>query len=103
MIVVEVELNQSKRKLMKKVLLISALYAQVAHNKESRELIHEIALVDLARAMGLPDHEPLHIIAAKFDNMLAELDWSLSLKKKDGKLSWTFCNCGKEGCDGHDL
>ena len=103
MTVVQVELNQTKRKLMTKVLLTSALYAQLAHSKESRELFHEIALVDLARAIGLPDHEPLHIVASKFDDMLSDLDWTLNLKKKDGALSWKFCNCGKEDCGGHDL
>ena len=35
MIVAEVELNPTKRKLMTKVLLTSALYAQLAHSKAS--------------------------------------------------------------------
>jgi len=41
MIVIEVDIDKDKSdvKLMKKVLLVTALYAQVSHTKEARQLV----------------------------------------------------------------
>jgi hypothetical protein len=97
------ELDKKKITLMKKVFLTTAIYAQVAHSPETRELVGEISLVDLAKALGIKDHKALRVPAHMFDGMLDELDWKFSVEKKDGQLSWRFCNCGKEGCQGHDL
>ena len=102
-IVIEVARDSKKLALTKKVLLVTALYAQVAHSPETRHLVGEITLIDLARALGIDDHDQLRRAAQMFDDMLAERDWTFSVKKQDGKLTWAFCNCGEEGCQGHDL
>ncbi len=105
MIVIEVDIDKDKSdvKLMKKVLLVTALYAQVSHTKEARQLVGEITLVDLAKALGVTDHDRLRSLAVKFDQMLADTNWTLMVNKTEDKLSWRFCNCGKEDCEGHDL
>ena len=105
MIVVEVEIDKDRSniKLAKKVLILTALYAQIAHSKETRHLVGEITLIDLARSMGVTDHNHLRNAASQFDEMLAERDWTFSVQKKQGELTWAFCNCGKEDCEGHDL
>jgi hypothetical protein len=105
MIVIEVEIDQDKSnvKLMKKVLLVTALYAQVSHTREARQLVGEISLIDLAKALGVSDIDRLRSLAGKFDQMLADQDWTLMVDKKENQLTWRFCNCGKEGCEGHDL
>jgi hypothetical protein len=102
-LVIEFATDRKKLSLTKKVLLVTALYAQIAHSPETRHLVGEITLIDLARALGIDDHNQLRRAAQMFDDMLAERDWTFMVDKTDGKLSWRFCNCGKEGCEGHDL
>jgi hypothetical protein len=102
-IVVELATDGKKLSLTKKVLLVTALYAQVAHSPETRHLVGEIALIDLAKAIGVPDYDQIRRAAQLFDDMLAERDWTFMVEKTEGKLSWRFCNCGKEDCEGHDL
>jgi hypothetical protein len=58
-IVVELATDRKKLGLTKKVLLVTALYAQIAHSPETRQLVGEITLVDLARALGISDHNEL--------------------------------------------
>jgi hypothetical protein len=102
-LVVELATDRKSLALTKKVLIVTALYAQIAHSPETRHLVGEITLIDLARALGIPDHNDLRRAAHLFDDMLAERDWMFMVDKKDGKLAWRFCNCGKEDCEGHDL
>jgi len=102
-IVVELATDGKKLALTKKVLLVTALYAQIANSPQTRHLVGEITLIDLARALGVPDHDQLRRAAQLFDDMLAERDWTFMVDKKNGQLSWRFCNCGKEDCEGHDL
>jgi hypothetical protein len=52
MIVIEVEIDGKKLALTKKVLIVTALYAQLANSKASRQLVGEITLIDLARGAG---------------------------------------------------
>jgi hypothetical protein len=105
MIVIEVEIDETKKNLnlMKKVLLVTALYAQISHTREARQLVGEVSLIDLAKALGVSDIDRLRSLAGQFDQMLADRDWTLTIDKKDYQLTWRFCNCGKEGCEGHDL
>jgi len=102
-LVIELATDKKSLALTKKVLITTALYAQVAHSPETRHLVGEIALIDLAKALGVPDHEQIRRAAELFDEMLAERDWTFMVDKQDGKLNWRFCNCGKENCEGHDL
>ena len=105
MTVIEIEVDQDKSnvKLMKKVLLVTALYAQISHTREARQLVGEITLIDLAKALGVLDIDRLRSLASKFDDMLEKRDWTLRIDKKENRLTWIFCNCGREGCQGHDL
>ncbi len=103
MIVVEIEIDGKKLALTKKVLIVTALYAQLANSKASLQLVGEITLIDLARELGITDMDRLRHAAEAFDSMLAERDWTFMVDKKAGQLTWRFCNCGKEDCEGHDL
>jgi hypothetical protein len=72
MIVVEIEIDGKKLALTKKVLIVTALYAQLTNSKASRQLVGETTLIDLARGLGINDMDRLRLAAAAFDNMLAE-------------------------------
>jgi hypothetical protein len=102
-LVIELATDRKSLALTKKVLIVTALYAQIANSPETRHLVGEITLIDLARALGISDHNQLRRAAQLFDDMLAERDWTFMVDKTEGKLNWRFCNCGKEDCEGHDL
>jgi hypothetical protein len=103
MIEVEIDTTERDVKLMKKMLLVTALYSQIARSTETRQLIGEISLIELAKAIGISDHDRLRSLASKFDQQLAETDWTFKVDKKGGEVTWQFCSCGKEGCKGHAL
>jgi hypothetical protein len=98
-----IEVSKEQLSKARRLLVIAALYSQLSSSDANRDLIADIVLVDVAKILGIERYEALRFEAAVFDKMLQDSDWVFSFRKKESKIKWGFCNCGKEDCEGNDL